>query len=84
MTEALAFDEEDWTEPIEADGSDDLEFISRAYYWAAAAVNKLRNGQDISAIEDAFVLARPLITADSYKDLFEIYWNVVKGTKDRM
>lgn len=79
----MDFEEEDWEEPVLEGEMDDLALASRAYYWAAAATHRLRNGQDIASIKASLQTARSIVKHDDFKTLIEIYYTVVMGTEHK-
>ena len=88
VAEKLPMEEQDWKSPI-GSSEDDLTLASRAYYWAAAASNKLLNpgarlDVDVNEIKIALANAKDAAKLSQYKTLIEIYETVVKGTDERM
>jgi len=61
-----------------------LAVISRAYYWAAAAVQKLNNGDDVDDILTALDSAKVAAKENSYKLLVDLYKLIVVGTKQKV
>jgi len=61
-----------------------LAVISRAYYWTAAAVQKLNNGDDVDDILTALNAVTDSPLSGPYKQLADLYKFVVMGTKQRM
>lgn len=74
--------EDDWTKPLE-DNEDDLAIASRAYYWAAAAIQSLRAGKTgaVDAITGALKAAKAKVGDQHYKNLISIYEKIVDSTQ---
>lgn len=68
-----------------ANSTNDLVLANRAYYWTAAAVQRLNTGEGsvegiLSALEDV----QDTVDTQSYSVLINLYMSVVMGTQQRM
>lgn len=67
--------------------TNDLALASRAYYWTAAAIQKLRSGQDedgVSDIKSALIAVGSEVTNEPYQELISLYEIVITGTELKM
>ncbi|XP_067942526.1 uncharacterized protein [Watersipora subatra] len=78
----LKFDE-DWSRALN-ESTNDLALVSRAFYWTAAAVQRIRNSLSVGEIKDALKRARTALSRenDDYDVLLSLYQDVVKGTEE--
>lgn len=78
----MAF-EADWTRSLSA-STNELSLASRAYYWTAAAVQKLRSGRasnDVSTILSSLDAAKMSMGNDHYRNQLTIFMLVIEGTQ---
>lgn len=77
---------EDWYNPP-TDSTNDMALASRAYYWTAAAIQKLRAGDNqdsVSDIKSALIAAGSQVTSEAYQELISLYEIIIAGAELEM